>query len=403
MLKRNVIGLALIMFFGFSCDNEEEKKEVSPDPVIDADPSLNKYVFTARYENVYAVDAQTGESIVYATFKDGINVENTLEFSNDILYCITTENVLYAFNTTTGEKRWSTALPEYDESPMSRTNPVFYQDRLYAGGIQGIMVAIDATTGGIAWQYDCKVENEYHLSMKGSPVLYQGYLLHGTASSYENNHLHCVDSETGELIWKVPLGSSGVMGETVAVAGDLVYVPGENFEARSLQTGELVWSFPTYPAEGASKPVVAGDKVLFHGAVADKAGYARLYCLDRMTGEMIWSVDSGQDEATRVVPQVADGYAFGCYQKAYFSPGLNGRAYAVSLETGEEIWKNDDLVVLSDLLYANGRLFFQGLNLKSDNPGSILCLNAVTGELLWEKPEAGVAPVVVAENGVFKP
>ena len=88
---------------------------------------------------------------------------------------------------------------------------------------------------------------------------------------------------------------------------------------------------------------------------------------------------------------------------------INGRPFAVSLETGERLWENDRVSVDTSPVYANGRLYFQGQSFDIDDLDEavgLMCLDAATGELLWVNPAfryGDYPPVVVAKNGVFKP
>lgn len=332
-----------------------------------------------------------------------------LEYHNGILYGVSENNGLFALDPHGGSALWAVGLPEYYSSNLKKTNPVYHNDIIYVAGLYGIMMAVDAATGETIWQYDFKEESDYFKNMYGSPALYGDYLVYGTLSGSDANFLYCLNNKTGELLWRTSLKGSGVKGETVVVEGNMVYVPGEDFEARDLETGELVWSFPTRSFDGPGKPLVVDNKVLFNGAIEGDPFYASLYCLDRTSGNLIWEVETGFNEAVRFSPNVAGNFVFGFRQEADPNGRPNGRPFAVSLENGQPIWENNEVVVRSFMVYANGRLFFPGLNLTDpESSSSIICLDASTGEFLWDNPEAyypfaRISPIVVAENGIFKP
>lgn len=391
-----------------SCNKDDEGLEVGKGG-LEADPSLNQMVYTSMREHIYALDPATGESRLLASLAENNYVENVLEYHNGILYAVSESNGLYAFDAQSGQLLWKKGLPDFKKSSINKTHPVFYDNKIFVAGLRGIMMALDATTGNTIWQFDFKVESDYYKNMYGKPALYGDYLLYGTLSGLEDNYLVCLNNQTGKLQWVVPLEGDGVKGRTVVVSDDIVYVPGEHFEARSLESGELIWSFPTWEHEGASQPVVAGDKILFNGAIEDSPFYAKLYCLDKRSGELIWEVETGYNDAVGVSPKVAGSFVFGFYQEAEENLQLRGRPFAVSLETGEQIWKNENITVRALITYANGRLIFPGFNRNDDHTGgSIICLDAATGDIIWDNkeayyPSARIAPIVVAQNGVFKP
>lgn len=410
MMKRlSKLLIILLLMSGTSCKEDDENLPKGNEGILDADPSLNQMVYTSMREDIYALDPATGESRLLATLAEYNYVENVLEYHNGILYAVSESNGLYAFDAQSGQLLWKKGLPEFDKSPITKTHPVFYDDKIFVAGLHGIMMAFDAQSGSTIWQFDFKVESDYSKSMYGKPALHGDYLVYGTLSGLEDNYLVCLNNKTGAFQWAVPLEGDGVKGQTVVISDGVVYVPGENFEARSLESGELIWSFPTWEHEGASKPVVAGDKVLFNGAIKDSPFYAKLYCLDKRSGELIWEVETGYNDAVGVSPKVAGNFVFGFYQEAEENLQLRGRPYAVSLETGKQIWKNENITVRALMTYANGHLILPGFNHNDNHTGgSIICLDAATGEIIWDNkeayyPSARIAPIVVAQNGVFKP
>ncbi|MEM8968222.1 MAG: PQQ-binding-like beta-propeller repeat protein, partial [Bacteroidota bacterium] len=207
---------------------------------------------------------------------------------------------------------------------------------------------------------------------------------------------------------RVPLAEEGLTGST-AIADDIIYVPAEDFEARDFATGELLWQQPLNDFDGASTPVVTDDKVLFQGGSGSVE--SSLYCLDRRSGELLWTVDTGLGDAAQISPAVAGSVVFGVYERGTVVAvgGINGRPFAVSLETGDLLWENDQLSVDTSPVYTNGRLYFDGQNLEIDDFDSavgIVCLDAATGEFLWVNTDfqfnRPFPPIVVAQNGVFK-
>lgn len=57
-----VLFAFFVIFLNASCNNEEEELP-APENSLDADPSLNQFLFTSMRETIYALDPATGESL----------------------------------------------------------------------------------------------------------------------------------------------------------------------------------------------------------------------------------------------------------------------------------------------------------------------------------------------------
>ncbi|WKN41020.1 outer membrane protein assembly factor BamB family protein [Tunicatimonas pelagia] len=411
-MRTNLLFLTLaIISFLLACSEADES--VNPTLVTsllgEADPSLNEFLLVAVGEEVYTLDPNTGISRRILFFDDFNDIESLPEYHNGVLYCVTQDNGLTAFNVETNEVLWQTGIPDYYFSSISKMSPIYANNTIYVAGLRGIMTATDATTGRIRWEYTFQIEPDDPFdNMYGRVSLHDNALVHGTSGSIDDNYLHKIDATNGSRIWRVPLAEEGLTGST-AIADDIIYVPTENFEARNFATGELLWQQLLNDFDGASTPVVAGDKVLFQGGSGSVE--SSLYCLDRRSGEVLWTVDTGLGDAAQISPAVAGNVVFGVYERGTIVAvgGINGRPFAVSLETGELLWENDRISVDTSPVYANGRLYFDGQNFDIDDFDSsvgIICLDAATGEFLWVNTDSQFnrpfPPIVVAQNGVFK-
>ena len=411
-----LILFLLLIVFSYSCSknnddvgsNEDNDGNDNDIAWIDEDPSLNQLLFTAVYEEVFGVDPATGVSQKTLTFNShSWDVASTIEYHDNVIYCVTDNNYMTAYNPFTGVINWTIGLPKPYSSSISKTAPTFYNNTLYVGGLWGILLAVNPVTGEIIWQYSLHDDGSMDdlMGTYGDLALDRDYLVYGTRSTMDDNHLFCINNKTGELIWKKPLKGDGMDGKGVVIENNVVYVPGTEFEARDIQTGEIIWSFPVNDYYGTGKPVIVGNKVIFQGGASEVD--AKVYCLDKTNGHVLWTTNAGLGEAARISLKTAGKLVFGVYHRGSGYGGLNGKPIALSVETGDIIWENDDVSVHDSPAYANGRLYYEGLSFDVDNGSGLLCLDAATGEFLWinneELYQVDITPTIVAENGVFKP
>ncbi len=168
--------------------------------------------------------------------------------------------------------------------------------------------------------------------------------IHGTE---EGEFVVAVGCEEGSVLWKTRIGNLFVDEEygsgpraTPTIADGRVYAMGGSgaLACLDVKTGQQLWGFNlvekfgTENAEfGASaSPVIAGDKLI---VVAGKSQGKSLVCLDKNTGEAVWTaLDDKAGYATPVVFDVG-----GTPVLAVFTAKA---LVAVRLEDGRELWRH---------------------------------------------------------------
>lgn len=154
----------------------------------------------------------------------------------------------------------------------------------------------------------------------------------------------CLDSDTGEQVWKLRYAAAGEMEFTntpranPVIHGDLVYVQGAfgHLHCLKLESGALVWRKNILEEFGAklpkwgtcSTPLIVGEKLI----VNPGAGDASIVALDARSGKVVWSA-----------PGDPPGYS--SFLLAEFSGVRQIVGYdAISLggwdpETGKRLWR----------------------------------------------------------------
>ena len=262
-----------------------------------------------------------------------------------------------------------------------------------------------------------------------------------------------LDEATGEILWTVEWEAdyAGIQweigpGATPTVDGDRVYVLGRGgtLSALRVDTGELLWR-KDYSADYgvdrmrwgfdwgfASAPLVDGDRLIcFVGGSRD----ARVVAFDKLTGEEIWRALPSNEDLGVAQPIIIE--AGGARQLIVWNPA---EVASLNPETGETYWRQPYVVggamTIATPVQVGAQLFFSTfydgpmmLNLNQDRPGATVawkgssnseirteglhavlatpiidggyiygicsygqlrCLNAGTGERIWETQEATV-------------
>lgn len=190
------------------------------------------------------------------------------------------ENVLNTGNVSTLEVKWSAAT-----APGVAPTPVVWGGRVYVASADGVVRALDASTGSTIWAQEVGETDALPPDVANGLV----YVMNINAEVF------ALDANSGEIAWSLDLGedlasppnvSNGTVYATAIV--DLPGGSGTRTYALDAVTGALRWKGPTTGAPDAL--AVAHGLVYTAGAIG---GYVSAY--DASTGAEVWSVfDCGE-------------------------------------------------------------------------------------------------------------
>ena len=374
------------------------------------DPTLNTFLITSRDESVFTVDAQTGQEREIYAFADLTDIEILAEYDNGKIFVTTDDNAVNALDPVSQALLWDTPMLEYKFSSLGLTEPVCLDGTCYASGAFGVVVALDENSGEIKWHYSTDPDGEVDnvLNENETPIVHNDKVYVFSEEGFISDlppYVHILDKQTGRLLQKLELPFE--LTGTPLFDGNTLYIPAKNLYAYDAETLEPKWVFE---AAGLGPPSVRNGKVVVHGIPLDDTISSVLYCLDAATGQVLWAIETGFD--TIWSPLIVEDVVFGVYEEASsFAFRSNGRPFAARLADGEQIWFRDDIQIDHSPVYANGRLFFHGHAIlrsgDTDQDVGLMSIDASTGEIVWLNSFFGsgfpIAPLVVAENGVFGP
>lgn len=227
---------------------------VQPDDFIATAPIVtgNTALFATQTGTLYAVNTKR-ESIVWQLSLDQFEAPvATPAVDGCDLYLNTPESGLYAVDAKRGVLDWR--MP----SVKAGAPPAVANDRVYVGGRDGTVYAVDPATQSIEWTYDVG-----RAVSTASPAVTSRIVFVGDAGGDGNDsrpRVQALDAETGDEIWTAE--TTEYVNASPAVADGVLYVAaGETVAAFDTATGERMWEFAADSSIRA--PVTVVDRTVY--------------------------------------------------------------------------------------------------------------------------------------------
>ncbi|WP_136716904.1 outer membrane protein assembly factor BamB family protein [Halorientalis salina] len=245
-----------------------------------------------------------------------------------------------------------------------QSSPAVVNGTVYVGSADDSLYAVDAATGEAQWTF------ETGGSVRSSPAVVNGTVYVGS----DDNHLYAVDAATGEETWAFQTREA--VASSPAVAAGTVYVGSDGTEVYAVDaaTGEGEWTRQTGGGESASPAVVDGTVYVWNidGTVT---------ALDAATGDRQWAV--GTDEMTATPDGNLDA-----------GTGVSGGDRSVAVATGDaQPALQVSGALRSSPAVANGTVYVQRQR------GTVVALDAVTGDRQWSAGMSGTDDAAATGNG----
>jgi outer membrane protein assembly factor BamB len=256
------------------------------------------------------------------------------------------------------------------------------------------VLCLDESTGNTIWShaYDCPYDVSYPAGPRATPVIDEDrvYTL-GT-----EGNLNCFDAATGQVRWSKAFKEEyGVTSPTWGFAahplvdGDMIYClargKGTTVVACDKRTGEERWRALSASEPGYCPPMI----YTFHGRRQLIVWHPEsINALDPRTGDVQWSfpfkVRSGLTVATP--RQQGDRLLVSCFYNGakVLEIAPDGRSVDVVWEGHSNSERNTETLhtIMSTPVWAGDHIYGVG------SYGQLRCLNALTGERIWESFDA---------------
>lgn len=220
-----------------------------------------------------------------------------------VMYVTGNWSIVYALDAATGELLW-----RYDpEVPkpwgkmaccdVVNRGVAVWKGKVFAGTLDGRLVAIDAKTGGLAWEVvtvDHHLDKNYPYTITGAPRVFKDKVVigNGGAEYGVRGYVTAYDTETGEQQWRfytVPGNpADGFENEAMAKAAETW--TGEWWKHGG---GGTVWDSIVYDQELDQLLLGVGNGAPWNHRIRSPKGGDNLYlssivALDPDTGEYLW-------------------------------------------------------------------------------------------------------------------
>ncbi|MGC2333060.1 MAG: PQQ-dependent dehydrogenase, methanol/ethanol family [Candidatus Acidiferrales bacterium] len=217
-----------------------------------------------RYSPLKQINAtnvgQLGLVWYYDTGAEPGNLEATPIVSNGTLYATLTWSVVFAVDVRTGKLKWrydphighrNFAPGSQNDPNRVRTGPTIccgpvnrgvtiYDGKVYAGLLDGRLVALDADSGKVVWEVHTTDPNADY-GITGAPRIVRGKVIIGNVGGEfaVRGYVSAYDAETGKQVWRF-----------YTVPGD----PSKPFESKAMERAAKTWTGEWYKMGGGGTP-----------------------------------------------------------------------------------------------------------------------------------------------------
>ena len=250
----------------------------------------------------YAIDKQTGQKRwSYDIHKDGDQTSfhgNSLIIDDSIIIGTDGQGIghVYAFERVTGKVLWKHSIARGVPGNYGATTDILHSGaNAYVVTIGDELICLDIKTGRLNWSFQSGFARD-KFSWSRRPAVIGNRLFFGGIDGI----LYALDTRTGKEVWKRDFGSR--ISTHLTGLGDDLYLGTANghFYRVNQKIGAVLTDF-VLAVTPVGVPIIAGDSVLvFLNSKGGDAGAEALACLDLSLTKIRWSQkDSGGWSLTR--------------------------------------------------------------------------------------------------------
>jgi outer membrane protein assembly factor BamB len=340
------------------------------------DIAYNKQHNSPNHENV------SFSKLVWESSLGRGPINSNIVISAGYIYAIDAGGTLICISQADGKKVWEKPIARQPDEAVFSGGLTIENGILYIATNIGTVHAIDSRTQKEVW--DCKIK----YPLKGAPLFVAGKVIVTSII----NHIFAINARSGTVEWTMAANDEQTTmadAGTPAVFGDSVICPcsSGDVKAFNIHTGTENWDDMLYSsdmfASGAVISHIVVSPLVFGRYVLVVTSEAKMVLLDAASGNRVWELEIG----TMHPPVENNGWIFMLTS--------SDELLCISSRSGAIRWASNikdtllkDGTKAEDLM-VSGPLLINGDVVVFSNTGSVLVMNASTGNLKAQlKPEA---------------
>ncbi|MBW7982144.1 outer membrane protein assembly factor BamB [Enterobacillus tribolii] len=271
---------------------------------------------------------------------------------------------------------WSTSVGDGIGEYYSHLRPAWQDGKIYAADRNGVVKAMDAEKGSVAWTVNLAEKSGFFSS--SAPALLSGGLAVSGDKVYvgsEKAVVYALSTSEGNVEWKTVVAGEAISRPVISDGMVLIHTSNGMLQALNESDGAIRWTvnldMPSLSLRGESAPAIA------YGAAIVGGDNGRVSAVLMQQGQMIWqqriSQPVGATEIDRLndvdtTPVIVDGVVYAL--------GYNGNLTALELRSGQVLWKRE-MGAVNDFIVDAGRIFLV------DQKDRLVGLKSDGGVTLW--------------------
>lgn len=260
------------------------------------------------------------------------------------------ERVL-CFDVETGKPLWTYAYDapytiSYRAGP--RASVTVDDDRAYAVGAMGHFHCLSAADGTLIWKRDLNADYEIAMPIWGiaaAPIIYQNLVIQQVGGK-NGACIVAFDKLTGNEVWRA-LGDRAAYSTPIVIRQAdrdvLVCWTGDSISGLEPMSGKVLWGFPFPPSKmpiGIATPVVSADR-LFVSSFYDGSVMLRTP-QDKLSFELLWQRVGKSEQDTDALQSIISNPLF--VGDHVYGVDSYGEFRCLDAATGDRVWEDQSLV-----------------------------------------------------------
>ena len=258
-------------------------------------------------------------------------------------------------------------------------SPIVYDGKVYTLDAAGLVTAVNASGGSVAWRMSTTPPNEKDHEGFGGGLAADGGRVYAATGF---GQVIALEARSGKKLWEKGLGVPVRASPTAA--GERVFVVTKEGQVFCLSgsDGTELWTFQGQSERASilvnSSPAVDGDMVIVPYPTGD------VVALRASSGQPVWSESLARSRTASSLNAMSDAARPAVAGGVVYAAGHAGRMVATSQKTGERLWSLT-LASIQQPWIAGDNVF------AVDTAGQVVAITRNEGKILWATKLPGTA------------